>query len=330
MYYHYTRKTKKKSINKYRPISLLSCVSKVMERVVFKYTFNFIRDNRLLVTFRNGKLTLGNIYRPPRFNNNNTTLKKFLSELDPISSGITKDNTDVLITGDFNIDLLQINERTEIQKYFDLFVTRGLFPRITLPTRMAARNGSLIDQLFCKIKNPSQHIISCIIKTDISDHFPYFSVLDILKKKNHQPKYVHINNNDENSFREFCNDVSNKFDQISWEQDLFNDPNKNYETLEKTLLDSKCKYLAPKTVRFKKHKHKINPWITQGILNSIRYRDKLYMKLTKTDPNSQTYLCNWIYGLKRLFEMPRLNTMQDNSTKVNQTLGTHGPSLKRF
>ena len=67
-------------------------------------------------------------------------------------------------------------------------------------------------------------------------------------------------------------------------------PIENYETLEKTILDSKCEYLAPKTVRLKKYKHKINPWITQGPLNSIRHRDKLYMKLTKTNPNSQTYL----------------------------------------
>ena len=238
----------------------------------------------------NGKLTLGNIYRPPRFDNSNTTLKTFLTELDPIISCITKDKADVLITGDFNINLLQINERTEIQKYFDLFVTRGLFPRVTLPTRMATKNASLIDQLFCKVKNPSQHIISCIIKTDISDHFPYFSVLDLLKKKNHQPKNVQINNNDENSFRMFYNDVSHKFDQISWTRDLFNDPNDNYDIFEKTILDAKSNYLAPKSVRFKKYKHKINPWITQGILNSIRYRDKLYRKFIKTDPNSHTYL----------------------------------------
>ena len=49
----------------------------------------------------------------------------------------------------------------------------------------------------------------------------------------------------------FCNDVSNKFDQISWVHDLYNDSNENYETLKKTILDSKSKYLAPKTVRLK-------------------------------------------------------------------------------
>ena len=140
----------------------------------------------------NGKLTLGIIYRPPRFNNNNTTLKKFLSELDPILSCITKDNTDVLITGDFNIDLLQINERTEIHKYFDLFVTRGLFPRITLPTRMAARNASLIDQLFCKVKkSQSTHHIMY----HQNGHFRSFSIFQCSwhTKKEKSPTKVRSN-----------------------------------------------------------------------------------------------------------------------------------------
>ena len=109
---------------------------------------------------------------------------------------------------------------------------------------------------------------------DICDHFPYFSVHDILQKKNHQPKYFQINNNDQSSFREFCDNVSNKFDQMGWVLDLFNDPNDIYATFAKTILDSKCKYLAPKTVHLKKHEHKINPWITQGILNSLRCAER--------------------------------------------------------
>ena len=38
----------------YRPISLLSCVSKVFERVVFKYVFNFLRDNFALTDKQSG------------------------------------------------------------------------------------------------------------------------------------------------------------------------------------------------------------------------------------------------------------------------------------
>ena len=48
------KKNDKTQIKIYRPISLLSCVSKIAERVVFKYTFNFIRDHRLITKFQSG------------------------------------------------------------------------------------------------------------------------------------------------------------------------------------------------------------------------------------------------------------------------------------
>lgn len=48
------KKNDKSEVNNYRPISLLSCVSKIAERVVFKYTFNHLRDNDLLSHFQSG------------------------------------------------------------------------------------------------------------------------------------------------------------------------------------------------------------------------------------------------------------------------------------
>ena len=41
-------------------------------------------------------------------------------------------------------------------------------------------------------------------------------------------------------------------------------------------------------VRFNKFKHKLSPWITNGILTSISFRDKLYHKLGKTHKDSAT------------------------------------------
>jgi hypothetical protein len=38
----------------YRPISLLSCVGKVFESVVFKYLFNFLLDNSLIYKYQSG------------------------------------------------------------------------------------------------------------------------------------------------------------------------------------------------------------------------------------------------------------------------------------
>jgi hypothetical protein len=38
----------------YRPISLLSCVSKVLEKIIFKHVFNHLLGNKLLYKFQSG------------------------------------------------------------------------------------------------------------------------------------------------------------------------------------------------------------------------------------------------------------------------------------
>ena len=41
-------------VNNYRPISLLSCIDKVFERLIFKYVFNHFKDNDILSAFQSG------------------------------------------------------------------------------------------------------------------------------------------------------------------------------------------------------------------------------------------------------------------------------------
>ena len=54
------------------------------------------------------------------------------------------------------------------------------------------------------------------------------------------------------------------------DRDLFCDPNENYQHFDEIILNAKTKHLAPKTVKLKKHKHKLSQWVTNGILNSIQ------------------------------------------------------------
>ena len=74
-----------------------------------------------------GKLTIGNIYRPPRNDNSNACVDKILNELSPIVANLCRNNYNTVITGDMNLDLLKIDEGQKFQTYFDLFVTNSFF-----------------------------------------------------------------------------------------------------------------------------------------------------------------------------------------------------------
>ena len=109
------------------------------------------------------KITLANVYRPPRNNNSNVSIDRFLAPFSLIFNQLSRENSTLITGGDFNIDLLKINEREKIQEYFDLFVANGSIPQITMPTRFSKKNATLIDQIFCRNTKDSSHHISGII-----------------------------------------------------------------------------------------------------------------------------------------------------------------------
>ena len=53
--------------------------------------------------------------------------------------------------------------------------SNGYFLLITVPTRVTAVSGTIIDKL---ITNDHKNIISGIIKTDLTDHYPIFCFID--------------------------------------------------------------------------------------------------------------------------------------------------------
>ena len=60
--------------------------------------------------------TIGDIHRPPHNNNNNANIK----EISTIINKLQKENEYATIVDDFNINLLQINEREKFDEFFYL------------------------------------------------------------------------------------------------------------------------------------------------------------------------------------------------------------------
>ena len=124
----------------------------------------------------NKEIILGNIYRPPFDNNGRENVRTFIEELNPIISHFNKSCRDIVITGDFNINVLHVNNanKEHYGEFLDLLLGYSLFPKITLPTRIGD-NGSctLIDNLSCKLTDKSMSSPAGILHTKLSDHFPY-------------------------------------------------------------------------------------------------------------------------------------------------------------
>ena len=69
----------------------------------------------------------------------------------------------------------------------------------------------------------------------------------------------------------------------------YGNPNENYIRMNSTIQQAFEKHMPLKCVKFNKHKHKMSPWITTGIIRSICFRDKLYIRLHKTEPDTELY-----------------------------------------
>jgi len=125
-------------------------------------------------------IILSNTYRPPR---NNQSL--FLSELEGHLDKI-KQSGNITLLGDFNINLLEINNKSSPQAFLELAVSHGLCPTITLPSRLSCcssgSTSSLIDNIFIK-QNNVHPTNSFILIDNLSDHFPVFSSIHIGKQQ---------------------------------------------------------------------------------------------------------------------------------------------------
>ena len=242
-----------------------------------------------------------------------------------------------------NVNLLKINERIKFQEYFDIFVSNGLFPKITYPTRFSKSekrcNGTLIDHLFCKYLDGENCLSSDILISTVSDHLPYFVYLDMKKKSTVKTKLIKVYTNHENAMSNCQRDVVNSVNGIIFNNDLFGDPNKSYDKLENAIINAKNNNFQPKYVPFKKYKRKLSPWMTAGILRSIKFRDNMYRKFIKTDSNAFEYsaldnnLCIYKTILRKCIRLAKANyyanRLEQHKSDMRRTWSTINDILNK-
>ena len=198
-------------------------------------------------------LTIFNLYRPPR---SNQILKQFIEELTPIIDTIMSQNHNIALVGDTNINLLKMHENSIYCDFFDLLMSNSLNPQITLPTRFTETNGTLIDNIFCKLLTPTNINCAGILINKFSDHQPCFMLLNAETKKTHTPNLVKLKVITQDALFNIQNDLmmTNIHEQL--DQSPSADVNSNYDIMFNEIQRVVEKHISSKTVKFNKYKHK--------------------------------------------------------------------------
>ena len=232
---------------------------------------NFIETLFIEIKTKQKNIIVGAIYRRPK-----TDITSFNDKIDDILQKICSENKIMIISGDFNFDLLKLNSVETVQDYVTNFLTKQFFHTITKPTRVTSTAATLIDHIWCN--NLVDLISSGIIYSPISDHFPIISSFKINhpKKEKNTSRNVRRKFNDENiaQFIEQLKDTS--WDLVFCSRD----PNvilQNFYTIFNGLFDQ---YFPLEVV---KHNNDIEskPYITYEIKQLIKEKHKLQKKFAK-------------------------------------------------
>ena len=81
------------------------------------------------------------------YNSTNEHIQQFINEINLTSVNLNKSRSNIIWVGDFNIDLLKLQERLIFRDFF-LNMIYGLVPTLTLPTRIGDTSATLIDNVF--------------------------------------------------------------------------------------------------------------------------------------------------------------------------------------
>jgi hypothetical protein len=135
----------------------------------------------------------------------NNILKEMLEKLR--SEKEFKNSKDIILCGDFNIDLLKSDSHSGSGVYLDTLLEQGILPLITLPTRIMNRSASLIDHISTNISDDCYD--TGIIISDISDHFPVFYIRHF-KEQRPKPQPIKVRLISDESKANFFSTLENK------------------------------------------------------------------------------------------------------------------------
>ena len=214
-------------------------------------------------------IIVGVIYRHP-----SSSIKNFISNFEPTLQYLQNISSPFYITGDINIDLLS-QSNNNVFLYNNLISSYNAYNLVTKATRITSSTATLIDHFYT---NYTHSCSNCyIIKSDLTDHFPLtVKIHQKLTKKQNPIKFVRsLKNFDKDKF---CDDVEEACIQnINSSQSI----NEQINILLHVIHTAMNRHIPLRKLSRKQTKLQEKPWLTSGLLKSIKNKNKMFSALCK-------------------------------------------------
>ena len=277
--------------------------------------------------------TIGVLYRPP-----GGSEAESIKELEEIFFELP--NKDVTLLGDFNFNMF---DRKISGGFENMLFSNNMIPLISVTTHeKPGCEVSLIDNI---LTNSTDNLIAAgVLDIRVSHHYPIFCILDCQSPINNEKSLAKAK-------YDFCESNMNKFlDDISTVQheDLMYDEHNFVEFTDKLkkLIDENFK-IESEAFKNSKRNMLVNPWITPGIIASVKKKGSLYkqwkgsickcnlmgdVELYSIYSNFRRELKHIIRAAKRLYYCKQFDKVSGNIKKtwglINQLRGKSKPSVK--
>ena len=263
---------------------------------------------------------IGVMYRPP-----NNVADVFLDNLESCLELISRENKEIYITGDFNIDL-SLPYTVLGQHFTNLLSSFSFKPLINKPTRITNLTHTIIDNVFSNVFDRNEN---GIIYYDISDHLPIFTICPNNKhlQKSRNKEYKTRRNETKRNIESLVIDLS----QEDW-HDIYleRDVNNSYEKFINKLLYYYDKNVPLTRINSSKKKN-IQPWITQGIIKSIFTRNRLYkISLRSPKVENQDKYKKYRNKLTSVIRLARKSYFSNKLKTIRIIIKHYGKQLMKF
>ena len=256
-------------------------------------------------------LVVYGVYRPP-----DAPLTVFTDHIDVLlSSSVSKSQ---MLCGDLNLDLLDDSLNCDI---FNTMYSYNFLPLINLATRVTDNSAKCIDHIWYNKLNIS---FSGCIPSDISDHYPIFTVVNVVNFNNVISKVCR-------NLSEPC--LAKFYDNLSVMcQNFFNDIQNNDVNFVCNLFIEKLWFIynrdCPKYTKTVSFRKLLKPWITSTIRRMANYKHNLFKKYKNSETSFEVYnqyknnLNRNIKLSKKAYYERKFDDCKNNIKKTWQTINS--------